>query len=54
MMVVCIMIGLANGVILLMRQGMIIDTAVHAMATMLEMCIRDSLCGQCYLAMHGD
>lgn len=36
MMVVCIMIGLANGVILLMRQGMIIDTAVHAMATMLE------------------
>lgn len=36
MMVVCVMIGLANAVILLMRQGMIIDTAVHAMAQMLE------------------
>lgn len=36
MMVVCVMIGLANAVILLMRQGMIIDTAVHAMAMLLE------------------
>lgn len=36
MMVVCIMIGLANGVMLLMNQGMIIDTAVHGLALALQ------------------
>lgn len=36
LMVVCIMIGLANAVILIMQQGMIIDTAVQAMAGLLE------------------
>ncbi|HIU27135.1 MAG TPA: YfcC family protein [Candidatus Fimisoma avicola] len=36
MMVVCVMIGLANAVVLLMNQGMIVDTLVHGMATMLD------------------
>lgn len=36
MIVVCIMMGIAGGVVLVMRQGMIIDTAVHAMADMLN------------------
>lgn len=35
-MVVCVMIGLANAVVLLMNQGMIVDTLVHGMATMLD------------------
>lgn len=36
MMIVCVMIGLANGVTQLMNQGMIIDTAVHALAGLLS------------------